>query len=661
MNRIDDSMIERVKGLSSAQCEWLAKRLQEKHDAPRTASHKRLVAYVVADSTATPAALRDYLRQDLPDYMVPWSYVTLPSMPLMPNGKVDRNAMPAPVTGDQQKSSTPRTAKEQLLTRLWCDVLGVDHVGIHSSFFELGGDSILILQMVSRARQQGLHLTPRQVFEHQSIAELALEVDDEDTAVEIAQGPVTGDVPLTPIQHYFFDLDLVNVNHWNMVLAVELQDRLEPDVLQQALAHVVDHHDALRSCYERTGGTWHQTVNPSRSPVPVTQYDLRSHPAQLQDSLFESAAQVVQVTLQLDRAPLLCAAQFTMGSERPDRLLMVAHHLAVDGVSWRIILEDLETAYQQLRHGQEVSLPPKSSSFQEWARRLVTAAAQGMFDAEVEYYTQALVGGVEPLPTDHADGENTESSAQHVMASLSADETRALLEEVPSAYHTHIDDVLRTALLQTLCDWTGSSDLYVDLEGHGREDLFDDINLSRTVGWFSSLYAVRLTGPTGSDVGSQLKSVKEQLRRVPTRGIGYGALKYLNNSPANPLKDLAQPQLVINYLGQFDSSGDTELVRTLLRIDRSATRHPAAQRTHLLEINAMIINQRLEVEWTYSSNIHEQETIMRLSHSYMTFLRALIAHCVSSDVGGFTPSDFPDAGLDQSQLDDFIGKITGPE
>jgi non-ribosomal peptide synthase protein (TIGR01720 family) len=333
--------------------------------------------------------------------------------------------------------------------------------------------------------------------------------------------------------------------------------------------------------------------------------------------------------------------------------LLVIHHLVVDGVSWRILLEDLHTLYEQLHLGQTVNLPAKTTSFKHWAEKLTDYAQSETIRSELDYWLAASPKSITQLPVDYHESENTEASANTVSIFLSVEETQALLQEVPQAYKTQVNDVLLTALVQTFTRWTGSESLLVDLEGHGRELIFDDVDLSRTVGWFTTLYPMLLGLPVSHDSGAALKFIKEQLRRVNNGGIGYGLLRYLNKDDEikAKLRDMPQAELIFNYLGQMDQVFANATLFSPTLEPCGKTRSFKANRRHLLAVNGLIINNQLKIDWTYSQNIHKQATVEQLAEDFLQKLRSLIIHCQSPNVGGFTPSDFPLAEIGQTELD----------
>ncbi|MDQ4031719.1 MAG: amino acid adenylation domain-containing protein, partial [Actinomycetota bacterium] len=480
--------------------------------------HKRLVAYLVPTPGATtdPAMLRGFVAQVLPDYMVPAAFVVLDQLPLNPNGKLDRRALPVPNMGPALPSGyvEPRTKTERVLVDIWAEVLGVDRIGVESNFFELGGDSILSIQVVSRARKAGLSLLPRDVFRHPTISALATSVV-EAAPVAAEQDPVSGEVPLTPIQHWFFETQTVRPEHFNQTFTLELVEGIDETALRTALAAVVEHHDALRMRFEYLEGRWLQ-YNAPVEPVDLLKcHDLSNADADVQRAAMAQVTGEVNASLDLRRGPLLKAVLFDVGAER-SVLLLVVHHLVVDGISWRILLEDLDTTYRQAVHGQVVRLGLKTTSFRHWAQRLTEYAISGGLDNEIAYWTRAAESYDSQLPAD-GNGTATVGSMRSVTVRLEPEQTKALLQDVPGVYQTQVNDVLLSALYQVLSRWTGRERMTIDLEGHGREQVFDGVDLSRTVGWFTTLFPVALEVSGEHDWAATLKSVKEQLRAVPGR------------------------------------------------------------------------------------------------------------------------------------------------
>ena len=611
------------------------------------AGNQRLVAYLVG-TAGTAATVRAQLSQKLPTFMLPTQFVQLSAIPLLPNGKLDRRALPEPEAEvDTRQMVLPRTPTEALLATIWQATLGLKQVGVTDNFFQVGGDSILSIQIVSRARAVGLHLTPKDLFQHQTIADLAAVAHTAPQA-QAEQGLVTGALPLTPIQRRFFAQGWREPHHFNMSMLLELAPEVKAGWLEAAVHSLLTHHDALRLRLVRHGDAWQQTIAAPTADTPFEVFVLDEQQATL-----EAQANRLQASLNLAHGPLLRVALFQRAGRQ--YLLLVIHHLAVDGVSWRIILEDLQTAYQQAASAKPIQLPAKTTSFKAWAT-LVQAHGPTVVATERTYWAQICAQGAPALPVDHALGPNDHASAARVATRLDRTQTAALLNEAPAAYHTQINDLLLTALLLAYQRWSGRTTLVLALEGHGREELLAPegmVDLARTVGWFTTIFPVRLEFPT-DDLGTLIKQVKEQLRQIPRHGIGYGILRFLQDDPAL----VFAAEVSFNYLGQFDQSMQGPLFKAFAPETGGVTRSPTGPRAHLLDITGMVIDGQLQLDWVYSRNVHREATIRQFAQGFSEALQELIAHCQTSGAGGYTPSDFPAVGLSQTRLEALLGEIT---
>ncbi|MEU4770393.1 condensation domain-containing protein, partial [Actinosynnema sp. NPDC023794] len=600
----DDTVRIRGFRVDLAEVEQAIRRHHEVTDAAVVVAGKRLVAYV--SPPVNPSALQGFLGQVLPSHAVPTTFVGLDHL--------DRDSLPAPPDERAEvRYVAPRTPVEAVLADVFAEVLGAARVGVRDNFFALGGDSILGIQVVTRARRAGLVLTSRDIFAHQTIAAIAPHVT-RDLPPTADQGAVTGEAPLTPIQRWFLDGHAgpprnVEPQHFDQSVVVDLDPDLDVPALRTALTALVEHHDALRTRFEGD----RQVVGPvtGADPLALDHFDLT-------------------------RGPLLRAEVLDGGSVR-----LTAHHLVVDGVSWRVLVEDLTTAYRQARAGETVRVGRKTTSFRDWAIRLADHAVHG-FDAELAHWT-AVAATPTDIPVDRT-GPNTVGSQREVTVRLTASETDALLRDVPGVYRTQVNDVLLTALGRVLADWTGRPRVLVDLEGHGREELFADVDLSRTVGWFTTVFPVALDLPDGG-WGEALKSVKEQLRAVPGRGLGYGALRHLaRTAPA------CDPKVSFNYLGRFDAD----------QRDLQLSADPGAPRPHLLDVVGQVRGDRLEFSFHYSEHAHDRDTVAHLADGFAAALRGIVAHCAEPGTGGRTPSDFPLARLTQAEVDLITGEDAYP-
>ncbi len=619
-----------------------------------TANEKHLVAYVVPrrGRTLDPGELRAGLAEGLPEYMLPAAIVLLKALPLTPNGKVDLRALPAPErSASGERIVAPRTPAERALVAVWSEVLGISEMSVEANFFELGGDSILAIQVAARAHREGYLLNPKQIFEHQTIARLAA-VAAEVPGVQARQGLESGPVPLTPIQSWFFAQGFADSHHWNQSLLMEAREPLSASAFERLVAVLTAHHDALRLRFAvGEGRGWRQWIAGSEAVAGCSSVvDLSALPAGRCSSEIESSAARVQGSLDLERGPIARFVLFDVGPREPQRLLAVIHHLAVDGVSWRILIEDLQEGWPLLARGEVFTPAAKSSSVKQWAERLAEYARSEDLEAELPVWLAlAAEGRSAALPRDFETGDDTLAGARGVTVTLDAEHTQALLKELPAAYGTEIDDALLTALARGFARWTGSRELWVDLEGHGREPLFDDLDLSRTVGWFTTHVPVRLEVDLGARPGETLLAVKERLRRMPGRGIGYGILRELGREEAaTPLRALPQPEVKLNYLGQLDravaEAGPFGAPRESPGQDRSG----GAARPHLLEINGGVVGGCLRLSWTYSERRHRRETIETLAANVLQELATLVDQGRGAET--YSVSDFPLARLDEERL-----------
>ncbi|MEW5925956.1 MAG: amino acid adenylation domain-containing protein [Gemmatimonadota bacterium] len=625
------------------------------------AGEQRLVAYLAGAGLPGPEELRARLRESLPDYMVPSAFVALERLPLTPNGKVDRGALPDPGAhgASGRGHAPPRTPVERALAEVWSEVLGVERVGIDEHFFELGGDSILAIQVSTAARRAGLRVLPRQLFEHTTIAELARAAGT-GAAAAAEQGTVTGAAPLTPIQRWFFAQEPPAPHHYNQGLLLVPPRPLDARLLERALASLLEHHDALRLRFRRGSDGWTQEHAPAGERAPLASVDLARLDGAARGRAMEAAADRVQAGLDLERGPVLRAACFRTG-DGAGRLLLALHHLVVDGVSWRILLEDLETAYVQLERGEPVRLPAKTTSWRAWAERLAAHAGEPGTAAEAAYWVEQARSAAAPLPLDDPRAEDTAGLARTVAVQLEADETEALLREVPAAYRTHVDEVLVCALARALSRWTGERRVRLDLEGHGREEgRFEGVDLSRTVGWFTSLYPVLVELPAAGGPGEALGAVREQLRAVPGRGLGYGLLRWTGGAAAE-LEPAPPAEVAFNYLGQVDRTVSEDTFFRLAPESMGAEQDPRRVRPHRLEVNGIVSGGRLGISFGYGAAALREGTVQRLAGWYLEELRALIAHCRVAGAGGYGPGDFPLAGLDREALHALLGSDRGVE
>jgi amino acid adenylation domain-containing protein/non-ribosomal peptide synthase protein (TIGR01720 family) len=628
------------------------------------AGNKRLVAYIVEEpgNEVSARELRENIRAKLPEYMVPTQLMKIKALPLTPNGKVDRKKLPGleGIALVVNEYVPPRSMSEGMLANIWQRVLGVERVGMNDNFFELGGDSIVSIQIIAQARERGIQFTPKDLFQHQTIATL-LEAIGSGATIDAEQGLVMGPVRLTPSQQWFFEQELSEPQHFNQSLLLEVREEVDAELLEEAAQQLLLQHDALRLRFERSESGWQQSHAAAEERISFSRIDLSTVPASDQSAAIEAEAVAAQASLDLTAGPLLRFVYFEMGAGEAARLLLVCHHLVVDGVSWRIMLEDLQQAYRSLVAGEEVQLSLKSTSYQQWAETVAVYAESAAVHEQEGSWLQSEREQVQRLPRDYEGRENLVSGMGMVAVSLSREETEALLQEVPAVYYTEITEVLLSALAVALRQWSGQNLLLIDMEGHGREPISERVDVSRTVGWFTTIYPVLLeVKGRVTEAGEVLKQVKEQMRAIPEQGLGYGMLRYLGEESESRrrLRELPQAEVVFNYTGQLDQTLSESELFSVGREDRGEGRSGANQRGHLLEVTGGVTTGQLQLTWTYSEQVHKRETVERVAEHFLEALRQLIQQCQWGEVAGFTPSDFPEAELSQYELDELVAELS---
>ncbi|MEU8622514.1 amino acid adenylation domain-containing protein [Streptomyces sp. NPDC048623] len=645
---------------------------------------RRLVAYVVPVAGGAGGAdaetLRAHVAGRLPDYMVPAAFVTLEELPLTRTGKLDRKALPAPdYAGGGGRA--PRDEREQLLCALFGDLLGASDVAIDDNFFAMGGDSIVSIQLVSRARQAGLALTPRDVFQHQTVEALARVATaagaDTDTPDD-----GTGRVPLTPIMEWLRGLG-GPIEGFNQSVVLTTPAGAGEQSLLAAVQTLLDTHDLLRARLDRTDpDSWHLDVPPAGKTVAtdlVRRIDITGVPDDALAGLLTAQAETARRELDPDQGVMLRVVWCDAGPDRPGRLLLLAHHLVVDGVSWRILVPDLMDRWADAEAGRPLALEPVRTSFRTWAERLAARATGAAAEAELPLW-ERMTAEADPRlgsrPLDPA--LDTRATVRHHTATLPADRTDALLTRVPAATGAGPDEILLTGFALALAEWrrtrrrgaAGGGPVLLNLEGHGRGD-GGDAELSRTVGWFTAMHPLRLdpgvkwheTRDGAPGAGAALRRVQEQIRAVPHKGAGYGLLRHLNPRTAPILAAGAEPQIAFNYLGRVrtDHTGPADWGAAPEDV-RIAPADPDLPFAHSLEVNAVTHDRpggpELSVTWTWPADLFGEPDLQALTGLWFEALDALTRYAAAhsaADGGGtdsLTTSDLSLVDLHQDEIDE---------
>lgn len=619
---------------------------------------KKLYAYVTwhEGQQDTEEAIKEFLAANLPKHFIPHKIITLDAIPLSPNGKTDYKTLALlelqePEAELERQMVGPRNDLEKRLYRIWQMVLNIDEFSIHDSFFNIGGDSILCLQIIAKASQEGIYLKPKQFFECQTLAKLAA-VAEVSRKTIVQQEPVTGPLPLTPIQKWFFSKNLTNVNHWNQAVLLNVVVDLDPVKLNSALNYLVKHHDALRLKFYYEGNAWHQVNTEFTDQNLLKTIDLAEFEGQNLDEVVKQHMITAQSSFNLGE-PLLIKAILFRNYRDKILLMIIAHHLVVDGVSWRILLEDLQRVYNQLTLEKPVSFPEKTTSYKHWAEQLINYAQSEAALEKLAYWVEADYKGVSSLPSDYENGSNREQDQSTVMVSFTQNETRQILNEAIKNYSITINQLFLAALGSALSRWAGNNRYLVDLESHGRVDKFDHIDVSRTVGWFTAVYPNLISIDAQMTPEAALKAIKEQTAQLPDDCIEYLLIKYgsQNQKLVEVLNTIPKSDILFNYLGKLDQENQEQALFTVSPQMAEFSRDPANERLYKLEINGYVAESQLYFNWSYSKQMYKQETIAALVADFKFKLLELAEFCINSATMGFSPSDFPNAELNEQELE----------
>lgn len=632
-------------------------------------SSKRLVAYVIlnADSELLEESLLQHLRGELPEYMLPSAFIELAEFPLTSNGKLDQRALPAPQQAiPEQAHIAPTNPIEQALMEIWLAVLGLKQIGVEDNFFTLGGDSILSIQIVSRANQAGINLTVKQLFQHQTIRKLASCVTI-GQSIAIDQQPYLGTFDLSPIQRWYLDSQPAHPNHFNQSLFLEINQSITDQQLKQSIQALVHHHDMLRARFTRTlDREWKAHVSDAMNEDALTSIEFNTSSLQDQSERIREVANQAQQSLNIAEGPIWRVIRFKIPGASSDKLLWIIHHLVVDGISWRVLLEDLESCLRQVCGDQPIALPFKTTSFPHWSKNLHAYAADAGNASVLNYWLENTSTYTAALKRDfEATGsvQNDLSTLQTITTILPSDLSQALLTDGLKVFRAQINDLLLTALANTFEQWTGQSKLLITLEGHGREDLFKDVDISRTVGWFTSGFPVVLDMSSvpyagDSQTGQRINQIKNILRSIPDHGVGFGIFRRLHPSAEirNQLSRGDMPEVSFNYLGQFSEPPANKFI--LGEAAESSGREHAltGERFALIEVNGIFRSGALEFSWGYSNQIHRAETIEYLAQLFISELTKLSHLSLNStdSYRHYAAMDFPLARIDQNALDEIV-------
>ena len=607
--------------------------------------NKYLVAWYVAEKGLNTEELRSFLSVRLPEYMIPSFFIHVKQLPYSAAGKLDRNSLPDMEIRSGKNYLAPGTKEEQFLAKIWSEVLGVGNIGSADNFFSIGGDSIKSIQVSSRLLTAGYEISVKDIFTSQTIKDLAIKLKKTNKVSD--QSLITGRARLTPIQRWFFDGSIIKKHHFNQSVMLHFKEGISESAVIALFGKLMEHHDALRMVFRKEEGRIVQENAGNELPVTVESFDLRG--MKDPEGVMVSHCNKLQSGIDLAKGPLMRLGLFHR--EDGSRLLIIIHHLVIDGISWRILFEDIEILYRQLADHQPLHLPLKTDPFLSWPEHLLEYTRSAAFEKAGAYWDNVRYDFVDPIPPNHPDGKNTREKETTDLFQLDKEETGKLLTEAHSPFHTQINDLLLTALLLSVKKLYGKDKILIDLEGHGREDIGKKVNVSRTVGWFTVIYPVLLES-TADNLSEMIKQVKETLRKVPNNGIDFLLKKYLDQDAAGeePATTVI-PRISFNYLGQFDADLRGKSF-SIAREPKGESISMKEDREYDWDISGMLTSGQLEMNLTYSTEQYHQEAIRSLMRCYKESLVSIINYCCNYGEVEFTPSDLTYKGLSIERLDE---------
>ncbi|WP_143315168.1 non-ribosomal peptide synthetase [Clostridium sp. HBUAS56017] len=598
--------------------------------------NKYLCGYIVALREMSSLEIKEFLRKELPNYMIPSYIMQLKEMPLTPNGKTDRKALPKPDLSKELDNEyvAPRNDVEEKLANAWSEVLGIEKIGVKDNFYDIGGDSIKSMQIVSRIRKYGIILEIKDILEYKTIEVLSKHVKKD--MLEFSQGEVKGEIELTPIMKKFIGIKNNVYTHFNQSMIIHSYEGFDDDKVQKVMKAIVSHHDILRSVLKYTDTVKMYNRGIEEKLFDFAKYDLR----EISDfkASIEIEGQKIQESMNTESGPLVKLGLFK--TQKGDYLLFVIHHLVIDGMSWRILFEDFYNGYSALQNGQEIKLPPKTTSFKEWAKKQVEYAQSPKILAELEYWNNIVPQ--EPLgkmPKYNVVKNLLFKDMQSKTFTFNKEITNKLLKDTNRAYNTEINDILLSILGIVTKKWSGNDKVAVMLEGHGRENIIENVDINRTIGWFTSCYPVVLD-TSDSDIGLNIKRNKEILRKIPNKGIGYGILRYLTQNDAVDIEKLdIKTEISFNYLGQFNEDKNNSIFKlTNLRGGRDESTEFEAISS--IQINSLIQDDQLTISIDFNKLEYSEEVVDKFIRIFKENLVKVVDHCSQKEEVEYTPTDY---------------------
>ncbi len=600
----------------------------------RDGDHSFLVGYYVSEESISDAELRAHLLSRLPEYMVPSHFMHLTELPLTTNGKLNRKALPGVVIETKTEYVAPQTAEQELLCSIWESVLNIERVGITDNFFSIGGDSIKSIQISSRLRDQGYQLSVKDIFTHQTVVSLSDQLEKLTRTID--QGTIEGEVSLSPIQEWFFDGSIAPKSHFNQSVGLHFAEGIDRETLEFIFTELQTHHDALRMVYRSEGGSIVQENKGVEAKLHLEEHDVRNSSSEEYQSLVDQ----LQEGIDLENGPLLRIGLFhgTSGSD----VLIVIHHLVIDGVSWRILFEDIQTLYQQHQSGEQAQLPLKTDAFKTWVESIESYKQSDSHNSASEYWKSLEVENLGTIPSDKEVVSANRYAEDRVAFKMDNQSTKQLLSSAHQTFNTQTNELLLAGLYKAIKNTFGIENVCVTMEGHGRENINDALEISRTVGWFTSMYPVLLNS-TDENAANFIRQVKEAVRKIPNNGVDFLLLD-------KEVKDRYSSQILFNYLGQFEED-ESEQTFKFSDAYKGKDVSEKAARMFDFEINAIVAGGELEVSILFSRDQFKIDTIEGLAQAFKDEIQQILAYCSDTETSLLSPSDLTYSSLSFESLD----------
>ncbi|MEQ8477443.1 amino acid adenylation domain-containing protein [Fulvivirga sp.] len=609
-------------------------------------STKHLVGYYVSDKKVSEREIGEYLSSKLPEYMVPAYLMRVPSMPITSNGKVDRSKLPEP-SFKTDKYQKPTTPEEKVIAKLWQETLGIKKVGVNDNFFSLGGDSIKSIQICSKIKEAGYNVTVKDIYNFQSVRELAKHMKPR-TAFSVEQ-KAAAKAALTPIQRWFFETTSTDTHHFNQSVLLEFKGGLKGQTVYKVFDHLMEHHDALRTVLiEEKGERMMECLPKERFALKVEEYTIDED--NLLEDIIRDRANCLQSTISISQGPLFRLALFHK-QDGCSYLLIIIHHLIVDGLSWRILFQDIEILINQLSSSAKIQLPEQSNSFLEWSHYLQNRLKAKSYIDAVTYWKGLSHADVKSFDRDKL-GRNTVGESLRKTFTLDSGYTKKLLSSANIPFKTNANDLLITGLLLAFNRYYGCKAVQVDLESHGRHQESYDLDINRTIGWFTSIYPVVLRYDNGS-LDETIRSNKETLRNVPNVGLDYMVMKYLDHSQS--LDHIQPSRISFNYLGQFDSDIENKSF-SISNLDIGNNISPDANRPYEWDVAGWVVKGQLELGIRYSGEQYHEATIEGFINDLEAVLKELIDYCHNYKGVKLSLADITHKSLSLAELDKLQNK-----